>query len=262
MRGAAQPVVSEGWMLDSGTSRTDASGIAAPPTAPSWLRAAGLARVLAGGLMIAAVLLQLGVSLTYWHRIGLRDVGSRVVDFFSAFTHDGVLGGGIVLVVAGVVLLARGAVPTWSSVLRLAFLPSVLIAGLVYNLLLRLLPVPAGSQLDWANEVLHVVAPLAVLLDWIVIVGPRPLPWRAAAVVAVLPIAWLAWTFLRAPLVPDEIEHTPYYYPYGFLDPHIAGWAPVVRLVAVLLLLAVVLGVLGVLVQRIRVRRRAGRPAR
>ncbi len=81
--------------------------------------------------------------------------------------------------------------PRWHTVLQLAVLPSILIAGLVYNLLLRQQPVPAGSQLDWANEVMHVVAPIAVLLDWLLAPRSGRLRFRTALVVLVLPIAWL-----------------------------------------------------------------------
>jgi hypothetical protein len=133
----------------------------------------------------------------------------------------------------------------------LALVPTILLAGLVYNLLLRPLPVPPGSQLDWANEMMHVVAPTAVLLDWIVAPHPRGVRFRTAALVLIFPLAWLAYTFLRAPLVPDEINGTRYYYPYGFLDPHGGGWGPVIQLVAELLVFALLLGFLAVLTWRI-----------
>jgi len=224
-------------------------------------RILGVARLLVGALLVTAILSQLGLSLRYWRSIRLHDVGSRVGDFFSAFTHESVLAGGVLLVIGGVLLLL-GRQPRWHTVLQLAVLPSILIAGLVYNLLLRQQPVPAGSQLDWANEVMHVVAPIAVLLDWLLAPRPGRLRYRTALVVLVLPIAWLVYTFVRAPFVPDEINRTAYYYPYGFLDPHVAGWSPVVQLVGELLVLAFVLGLLAVLARRIEARTAARRAVR
>lgn len=214
----------------------------------------GVARLLVGALLITAILSQLALSFRYWRSIRVHDVGAQVVDFFSAFTHQSVLAGGVLLVIGGVLLLLGRSVPRWHTVLQLAVLPSVLIAGLVYNLLLRQQPVPAGSQLDWANEVMHVVAPIAVLLDWLLAPRRLRLRFRTALVVLVLPVAWLVYTFVRAPLVSDEINRTPYYYPYGFLDPHVAGWSPVVQLVGELLVLAFVLGLLAVLVRRLEAR--------
>jgi hypothetical protein len=213
---------------------------------------AGL-RVAVGVLMITGIAGQFAVSSAYWHRIGLHDIGLRTADFLSALTHEINVAGGVILIIGGVLLIrGRGAGPRWYTGLRLALLPVILIAGIVYNLLLRAQPVPAGSQLDWANEVMHVVAPLAVLLDWLIAPRRPHLPFRSAWLVIVFPIAWLAYTFLRAPLVPDELKGTPYYYPYGFLDPHgSGGWGAVLLLVGALTLSALVLGVLAVLVWRV-----------
>jgi hypothetical protein len=227
--------------------------IAAAPSAPTpFLRVLAVGRLAAGALMVVAIGSQLAVSLAYWRRIGIHDVGLRVADFFSAFTHLGILAGGAVLIIGGVLLLRGTApLPRWLTLLRLAVLPSILVAGIVYNLLLRPLPVPPGSQLDWANEVMHVVAPIAVVLDWLIAPHPRRMRFRTAWVVAVFPLAWVAYTFLRGPLVPDEINRTPYFYPYGFLDPRAAGWSPVVQLVVELLAFAVMLGFAAVLAWRI-----------
>jgi hypothetical protein len=220
---------------------------------PTRLLVLALYRSLLGALMITAILAQFGVSLAYWRRIGLRDVAGRAGDFFSAFTHDVNLAGGVVMLVGAVLLLrGRRAGPAWFTALRLALLASILVAGIVYNVLLRPQPVPAGSQLDWANEVMHVVAPAGVLIDWLVAPRRPRLPFRASLVVLVLPILWLAYTFVRGPLVPDELGGHPYFYPYDFLDPNgSGGWAPVLVLVAELMVFAVVLGLLAVLAWRL-----------
>ncbi|MDH2442369.1 Pr6Pr family membrane protein [Amnibacterium sp. CER49] len=220
-------------------------------------------RIIAGLLLVVGIAGQYRVSLAYWQRIRLHDLGLRTADFLSAFTHEANLACGALLVLGGLLLLrGSGATSRWYTVLRLAFLPAILIAGIVYNLLLRSAPVPPGSQLDWANEVMHVVAPTLVLLDWLVAPRRRRLPFRTAWWALAFPIGWLVYTFVRAPLVPDEIKGTPYYYPYGFLDPHAAGWAPVLVLVGVLTLVVLLLGVLAVGAWRLEdlvAARRAGR---
>ena len=247
-----------------------AIAVPAHPTAPlgsvrSSTRVLAVLRAAVGVLMITGIASQFTVSLAYWRRIGLHDIGARTVDFLSAFTHEVNLGGGAILIVGAVLLLrGRGAGPRWYTGLRLALLPAILVAGIVYNLLLRSAPVPPGSQLDWANEVMHVVAPIAVLLDWLIAPHPRRTPFRAAWLVLAFPVAWIAYTFVRAPFVPDELKRTPYYYPYDFLDPHAAGWGPVLLLVGVLLVFALGLGLLAVVTWRIEdrmsARRATGRP--
>jgi hypothetical protein len=235
---------------------------AAPLVSTRSIRLLAGWRFAVGALMITGIASQFTVSLAYWRRIGLRDLGARTADFLSAFTHEVNVAGGVILIVGAVLLLrGRGAGPRWYTGLRIALLPAILVAGIVYNLLLRSAPVPPGSQLDWANEVMHVVAPIAVLLDWLVAPHPRRTPFRVAWLVLAFPIAWIAYTFLRAPLVPDEIKRTPYYYPYGFLDPHAAGWGPVLLLVVVLLVFALVLGLLALLSWRIEDRISARRAA-
>jgi hypothetical protein len=200
------------------------------------------------------------VSLAYWRRTGVRDLGLRTADFLSAFTHEANLACGAVLLLGGVLLLrGAGATSRWFTGLRLAFLPAILVAGIVYNVLLRSQPVPPGSQLDWANEVMHVVAPCLVLLDWLIAPRRPGLRFRAAWLVIVFPIAWVLYTFVRAPLVPDEIKGTPYFYPYDFLDPHGAGWGPVLTLVGELTLFTLVLGLLAVLAWRVEDRAAARR---
>jgi hypothetical protein len=72
-----------------------------------------------------------------------------------------------------------------------------------------------GGADPWANLVLHLVAPLALVADW-VLVRPRDLPGRAVV------LAWLAWplayvtyTLIRGAAVD--------WYPYPFLDPDQVG---------------------------------------
>lgn len=205
-----------------------------------------------GLLLIAAVVGQYTVSLGYWRRTGLSDVGLQTAHFLSAFTHEVVLAGGVLLLVGAVLLARRGAEPRWFSVLRLCLLSAIVVVAVVYNLLLRPLPVPPGSQLDWANEVMHVVTPVIVLLDVAVAPHPRLLPYRFAWLVGVFPITWAVYTFIRGPLVPNRVTGTPYYYPYPFLDPHgSGGWLAVAVLVGVLTAFTLLLGLAGVALWRL-----------
>jgi hypothetical protein len=203
-------------------------------------------------LMTAAVFAQLATYEVYWRRIGLHDLALRTGNFFSAFTFEVNLLGAAVLVVGAWMLWRRGGTePLWFTRVRLCLLAAIVIVGLVYNLLLRSAPTGPGELLVWANDVVHVVAPVAVVLDWLVAPRSPRLPFTSALVVALYPVTWLVYTLIRAVLVPDELLRTPYYYPYGFLNPHEHGWSPVVTMIGELLVLVIVVGLVGVLIARL-----------
>lgn len=96
----------------------------------------------------------------------------------------------------------------------------MIVTGVVYNLLLRSIPI-AGISDVWTNETLHLVVPLFLLAD--VLIGPRrrALPWRTVLVAAVLPVAWVLYTMVRANFVVGPATGDPWWYPYPFLDPHL-----------------------------------------
>lgn len=208
-------------------------------------------RISMAALMTVAVFAQLGTYETYWRRIGLHDLGLRTGNFFSAFTFEVNLLGAAVLVTGAWMLWRRGfAEPLWFTRVRLCLLAAIVIVGLVYNLLLRGAPTGPGETLDWANDAVHVVAPIAIVLDWLIGSHSPRLPFRSALLVVVFPICWLAYTLIRANLVPDELLGTSFYYPYGFLNPYLHGRGPVVTMIGELLVLAIAIGLVGVLVAR------------
>ncbi|HYJ49010.1 MAG TPA: Pr6Pr family membrane protein, partial [Microbacterium sp.] len=97
----------------------------------------------------------------------------------------------------------------------------MIVTGLVYNILLRNIELPQGSEpIPWSNETLHVVAPVFLLLD--LFLGPlrRRLNWNAVVAIAVFPIVWAVYTLVRGPLVTSPITGNPYWYPYPFMDPN------------------------------------------
>jgi hypothetical protein len=225
-----------------------------PIAGMTWSRWAFAAvRVGLGIAMITATFAALSNYLVYWHRIGLHDLGLRTANFFSAFTFEvNLLGAGILLLGAGLVILHRGPDPRWFADLRLCLVAALVLTGIVYNVLLRPLPVHPGEQVDWANEVLHVVAPAGVALDWLLAPHPPRLPVRTAALVAIYPTAWAAYTLVRGANIPDELAHTPYYYPYPFLNPHLqGGWGPVLQMIVLLTACTFALGLLAVLAWRL-----------
>lgn len=191
--------------------------------------AVAVVRLLVAVAILAAIVGQLLTSIAFWEAGGVRDIGNAVAHFFSFFTiQSNVLG--MVALAGGAALLATGRVPEprgWAT-FRACATTYLVITGIVYNLLLRGIELPQGATLGWSNEVLHVVAPLWMLLDWIavgwlVVPGRVRLAWSRVLVILAYPLAWIVYTLVRGPLVPNEVAGTPYWYPYPFLDPNLPG---------------------------------------
>lgn len=215
-------------------------------------------RLVVAAAIVAAIAGQLVVSLAYWHEAGIRDVRINIVSFFSFFTIDSNIASVFVLAFGGYLLLGRRAEPSWFLGLRAAVVTYMVVTGIVYNVLLRGIELPQGFTLPWSNEVLHVVAPVYLLVDWLFAPGRRPLGWRAIGPILVFPIVWAGYTLLRGPFTPDTVLGRDHWYPYPFLDPNISprGYLSVAFSVV---LIATVIG--AVAAATIRSSRLAGRPS-
>jgi len=216
--------------------------------------------VVAAGI-VAAIVGQLLTSLAFWRdSAGIADPTVQVVNFFSFFTIESNLLAAVVLVAGAVLLLARrGEDPRWFAVLRLCAVTYMVTTGVVYNLLLRGIPLPQGATLPWSNEVLHVVVPIWLLLDWLLAPGRRRLRWAAVWVVVAFPVLWAGYTLVRGPLTFDAVKGADHWYPYPFLDPSLAPtgyWSVALYIV----LIAAIIGLAGL--GAVWVSRRAPRPAR
>ena len=73
--------------------------------------------------------------------------------------------------------------------------------------------------MGWSNEVLHVVAPAYLLIDWLFAPGRTPLRFRAVWGIAVFPIVWAVYTLVRAPFAIEPVSGKSPWYPYPFLNP-------------------------------------------
>jgi hypothetical protein len=178
-------------------------------------------RVLVAAAIAAAVIGQLVTSLDYWRATGITGIGVSVVNFFSFFTIESNVAAAVVLVVgAALLVVRRGDDPPGFTLARASVVTYMVVTGIVYNLLLRGIDLPQGSTLGWSNEILHVIAPVYLLVDWIVAPGRAPLAARRIWVVLVYPIVWVAYTLVRGPLTTGEVAGTDYWYPYPFLDPN------------------------------------------
>jgi hypothetical protein len=152
-------------------------------------------------------------------------ITQTVVDFFSFFTILSNATSMVVLVIGAVLLLRPGTVDSrvFATVL-VSVTTYMLITGIVYNVLLRGIPLPQGSTVPWSNEILHVWAPLFFVLDLLLAPRRRALPWTTIGTIAAFPIVWLAYTLVRGPFTLDFRTGNAWWYPYPFLNPHVQPW--------------------------------------
>jgi len=168
------------------------------------------------------------VSIHFWtDDRGIGDISTQLVNFFSFFTIDSnILAAAAFLIGAGYLIGTgpggRSREPHWFTTGRSAVTAYMVTTGVVYNLLLRGIELPQGSTLAWSNEVLHVIAPILVALDWLFAPGRTRLQWGAIWVIVSFPIVWGVYTLVRGPFVDDRVSGSPFWYPYPFMNPNIA----------------------------------------
>jgi hypothetical protein len=149
-------------------------------------------------------------------------------EYFSYFTIITSLFTAAVLIGSGVGLL-RGNLSSNNSLdslrwlkLRLTVTAAYVIVAVVYNLLLRNQPPAAeDGNYQWPtapNEILHVYAPIIVLLDFILSDSLERLRWSEVLGVLIYPIVWLVLTVIRGSIFG--------WWPYWFLDPTDKGGIP------------------------------------
>ena len=194
---------------------------------PAWARAWSVLRLVISAVIITAIVAQLSLSVGRAIDRG-NDVTTVIANFFSFFTILSNAASAIVLICAAVWYFTRGtratAEPRGLAVALACVTTYMIVTGLVYNILLRGIELPQGSEpIPWSNETLHVIAPIFLLLD--LFLGPlrRKLTWSAVIAIASFPILWVVYTLVRGPLVTNPISGDPFWYPYPFLNPNNFG---------------------------------------
>ncbi|WP_347755564.1 Pr6Pr family membrane protein [Agrococcus sp. ProA11] len=205
-------------------------------------------RALIALLILAAVIGQLITSVTFWTARGDESIPLNVLNFFSFFTIESNVLAMVVLGVLVAAQLGRPRIGRRFDVLLLSVTSYMVITGIVYNILLRGIELPQGATLGWSNEILHLVAPLWMLADWLLSSGKRDVRFRDLGIVIVFPIVWLAYTLLRGPFTMDQATGRDWWYPYPFLDPasHANGYGGV-AIMSVIIAVTVVLVAAGLI---------------
>jgi hypothetical protein len=218
------------------------------PWALTTRRIVGVARIILAVGIFAAVATQVGDRLA-------NDL-FRPGEYFAFFTIHTALMFVVILIAAGIVSLRTERDTRLLTIMRMMAIPYAIVTALVYNFMLRGLPlavVDAGYEWPvWPNELLHVAAPILLVVDWVFSIGRYPLRLRALWWALIFPLAWVAFSIVRGLATG--------WWPYPFLDPNGSlGWLGVIGYIIGIAGAMTLFAYLTVLVGRIWLRIQARR---
>jgi hypothetical protein len=159
------------------------------------------------------------VALSAWAGLGLQFVdsyqlaGNRpiaalwfMLEYFTITTN--------ILVAVAFTALAFGYTVTPRALGGIML--SIVLVGVIYNTLLRDIPIGNAPTSALANTLVHRVTPILVPLFWIAFVTKGQLQWQDALWWAAYPIAYLVYVLVRG--------HFTQHYPYPFINVASIGW--------------------------------------
>lgn len=140
--------------------------------------------------------------------------GFKVSNYFSFFTIQSNLLAAAMLLYGAARVWRPAALPRRDN-LRGAVVLYLSMTGIVYGLLLSGYQEALQTTVPWADNVLHRIIPLVMVADWLLDKPRDSLTWRQARWWLVYPLAFVAYSLIRGPIVD--------WYPYPFLDPDESG---------------------------------------
>ena len=143
-------------------------------------------------------------------------VVQNIAHFFSFFTIQSNIIGAVILLYGGLVIPAKTRV--W-DLIRGGATIYLMLTGVIYNLLLVDISEELQTTIPWVNHVLHIVMPLVMVIDFLLIPLVHRLQFRQTIVWSLYPLAYFAYSLIRGPIVD--------WYPYPFLDPRENGYPQV-----------------------------------
>lgn len=196
------------------------------------------------------VMAALGLWATVGQAMRVADEGRSLVNFFSYFTIES----NILVLLTATVIALRGGIDGWWQPVYLAGLVGIVITGVVYHLLLAGQQVLVGIDV-WYNLVHHTLVPVGSVIGFFLL---RPRLERRAWWFLVWPVAWVAYTLLRAGVSTPQFVgpegEPPIPVPYDFLDAADRGWGQVTVMLAV-----IAVGAIGIAAAAIAASRRIAR---
>ena len=207
---------------------------------------------------VARIVLAIGIFAAVATQVGDRMANNlfRPGEYFAFFTIHTAMMFVVILIASGVVSLRTERDTRLLTIMRMMVVPYAIVTALVYNFMLRGLPLTgpdAGYVWPvWPDELLHVWAPILLVIDWVLSIGRFPLRLRSLWWALIFPLAWVAFSIVRGLATG--------WWPYPFLDPNGSlGWGGVVAYIVGIAGLMTLFAYLAVLVCRIWVRIQARR---
>lgn len=145
----------------------------------------------------------------------------RPAEYFTFFTITSCFLTGVALTIGGLRVLRNQPETKFLTLFRLTMAASMVIVGVIYNLLLTDSVDERDIGYDWPvipNLILHTYMPILVFLEWLIVRTAVPLKLKSVFWVLVYPLTWLAFSIVRG-LVTN-------WYPYYFINPNDAGGIP------------------------------------
>lgn len=139
----------------------------------------------------------------------------EAADFFSYFTVEANTLA-VVSLVLSAFAVAIGTRHRGLDIFRGAVTLYMTTTILIFIVLLSGYPSSELTAVPWDNTVLHYVMPIAVIVDWLVAGGVRPIRYRSALTWLMFPVAYLAYSLIRGPIA--------HWYPYPFMNPATHGY--------------------------------------
>lgn len=163
-------------------------------------------RLVFAALSLTAVAVQFfAVTIPYGHSIP---------NFFCYFTNLSNIMISIVFIVSAVRLIAARKDPSDTDVaIRGGVVVYIAFVGVVFNTILA--DTDLGQLIPWVNVVVHMIVPLAGVVDWIVWAPRRRLPFRIVLWWMIWPAAYSIFSVARGAI--DG------FYPYPFFNPAVSG---------------------------------------
>ncbi len=130
----------------------------------------------------------------------------------------------------------------------------IAITGIIYATMLAPADIAEGHFFNFENIVLHYVAPIMVILDWLLFCPKGRLRTTDPLLWLCIPLSYFGYILVRSTFA-GNIGNIGSRFPYGFIDPAIqGGWGPMLQGVAFIALGMLALGYLIFLLDRLILR--------
>lgn len=140
-----------------------------------------------------------------------------------------------------------------------AFVMMITVTFLIYHFMLGSgfsMTEDRGVSFNIANNMLHYVTPIMVILDWLLFDKKKTYRWFDPLLWLIIPYIYFAFALIRAE-IGGVITGRDSRYPYFFIDVDALGWSGVATYVAVITIAFTALGYLLFLIDKVQFKRKS-----